>query len=182
MSGDPIEGARVRLAAALARRRVALGFACGAAALWLAEPTWPSVAAGAAVAAAGEALRLWAAGHLEKGREVTSSGPYRFMRHPLYAGSALIGTGVAVASASLWVAGIAAAYLGLVLAAAARAEETHLRATFGRAYAAYAAQRGPGAGAARRWSAARARRNREHVTLVGVAAGFALLALRAAGI
>ena len=29
---------------------------------------------------AGEALRLWAAGHLEKGKEVTRSGPYRWVR------------------------------------------------------------------------------------------------------
>ena len=40
---------------------------------------------------AGEALRIWAAGHLEKGREVTASGPYRWTRHPLYLGSTIIG-------------------------------------------------------------------------------------------
>jgi len=45
------------------------------------------------VAACGELLRLWAAGHLEKSREVTTSGPYRFTRHPLYMGSTLIGIG-----------------------------------------------------------------------------------------
>ena len=33
---------------------------------------------GAVVALVGEALRIWAAGHLEKSREVTRSGPYRF--------------------------------------------------------------------------------------------------------
>ena len=33
-----------------------------------------------AVAALGEALRIWAAGHLNKSREVTSSGPYRGSR------------------------------------------------------------------------------------------------------
>ena len=42
----------------------------------------------------GEALRIWAAGHLEKGREVTASGPYRLTRHPLYLGSSIIASGV----------------------------------------------------------------------------------------
>jgi hypothetical protein len=60
----------------LARNRVRLGFAASALALWLARPTPTSLMAGAIVAVAGEALRIWAAGHLEKGREVTASGPY----------------------------------------------------------------------------------------------------------
>ncbi len=64
----------------LARLRVPLGFACGALALWLARPTPRSIAAGMLVAVAGEAIRFWAAGHIEKGREVTRSGPYRFVR------------------------------------------------------------------------------------------------------
>ncbi len=58
----------------LARRRVALGFLAGAVAFVLAEPTSCSLVAGGAVALVGEAIRLWAAGHLDKGREVTMSG------------------------------------------------------------------------------------------------------------
>jgi hypothetical protein len=39
---------------------------------------WGTWRAGLFVALAGEAsLRIWAAGHLEKSREVTRSGPYR---------------------------------------------------------------------------------------------------------
>src|SRR5918994_3612436 len=97
----------------LARRRVALGFLCSIVAIWLAEPTMRSLAAGAVIALAGEALRIWAAGHLEKGREVTASGPYRLTRHPLYLGSAVIGAGFAVASASLVVSLLVALYLGV---------------------------------------------------------------------
>ena len=74
-----------------ARYRVRLGFAGAAVALILATPTPASLALGAAVASIGEAIRIWAAGHLDKGREVTSSGPYRFTRHPLYLGSSIIG-------------------------------------------------------------------------------------------
>ena len=67
----------------LARRRVALGFIAGLAAIWLSDPTPRSLLIGAIIAAIGEAIRIWAAGHLEKGREVTMSGPYRWTRHPL---------------------------------------------------------------------------------------------------
>lgn len=162
----------------LARWRVTLGFVCGGLALWLATPTWPFLAAGTLVAAMGEGVRLWAAGHLEKSLEVTSTGPYRFTRHPLYLGSTLIGAGIAIASANLWVAGLAAAYLGTTITAAMRAEEAHLREKFGDAYDAYAERRA--APRVRAWSRARAVRNREHHTLAGVGTALCLLALKAA--
>ena len=60
----------------LARWRVRLGYPLGIVAFLLATPTVGSLAIGAAVGAAGEALRIWAAGHLEKGLEVTRTGPY----------------------------------------------------------------------------------------------------------
>ena len=162
----------------LTRFRVALGFALAALVLWLATPEWPTWMAGAWLALGGELLRLWAAGHLEKSREVTSSGPYRYTRHPLYMGSTLIGIGLAVASTSLVVAAIVGLYLGLTLSAARRSEEAHLREKFGDAYDAYAERRA--APMARRFSWARALRNREHHTIAGLAAGFALLALKMA--
>src|SRR5262245_33076666 len=98
---------------------------------------------GAVGAIAGELLRLWAAGHLEKSKEVTQSGPYRYTRHPLYLGSTLIGIGMAVAANDLTVAVIVFGYLALTLTAAMRSGEAHLREKFGDAYAAYAEQRAP---------------------------------------
>src|SRR5260221_11909126 len=86
---------RARVDQALARSRVPLGFVFGAVVMWLAQPTFATLAAGGAIATLGELLRVWAAGHLEKGREVTRSGPYRLIRHPLYAGSAVNGAGAA---------------------------------------------------------------------------------------
>ena len=56
------------------------------------------------LAMAGEALRFWAAGHLNKSREVTASGPYRWIAHPLYVGSSIMGAGLAIASHSTVVA------------------------------------------------------------------------------
>lgn len=161
----------------LARWRVTLGFACGALALVLASPTRGSLLIGAPIALAGEALRIWAAGHLEKGREVTASGPYRWMRHPLYVGSTLLGAGLAAVSNNLIVAALVAGYLALALTAAARSEERHLTSKFGASYEQY--RRGAAPDTARGFSFARARQNGEHRTLMGVALAFVLLVARA---
>ena len=111
----------------LARLRVPLGFLFGALVLWLAAPTPRSLVLGAAIAALGEAMRIWAAGHLNKSREVTSSGPYRWFAHPLYVGSSIMGMGLAVASWSPIVAALVATYLGATLTAAIKSEEAFLR-------------------------------------------------------
>ena len=161
----------------LARRRVALGFLFGLLALWLADPTPRPLAWGALVAIAGELVRVWAAGHLEKGREVTASGPYRLSRHPLYVGSSLMGVGLAIASASLVVAVIVAAYLAVTLTAAIRTEEAHLTEKFGAAYPEYRSGRADAA--PRRFSFARAMRNREYRAMTGLAIALAILTLKA---
>src|SRR5688572_27344661 len=96
----------------LARYRVHLGFLAAVAALVLARPNAVSWRSGLVIAVVGECVRLWAAGHIEKGREITRSGPYRFVRHPLYLGSTLIGVGFSVAAWSLPVAVLCVVYLG----------------------------------------------------------------------
>jgi len=165
-----------RLAKTLARRRVSLGFVAAVAALVLARPTWDAWRAGLLIACAGECLRLWASGHLEKGREVTNSGPYRFLPHPLYAGSVLIALGVVVASRSYAVVAVTSVYMGLTIAAAIRVEEAHLRQAFGSTYEDYRASRAEPM--RRRFSFRRAIGNREYRAVGGLIVGFALLALR----
>jgi protein-S-isoprenylcysteine O-methyltransferase Ste14 len=157
----------------LARYRVALGFASAAVAFWLATPTPASLAAGLALALAGEVVRVWASGHLEKGTEITSSGPYRFVRHPLYFGSALMGLGFIVAARHPAAAVLVATYLGLTLTAAIRAEEAVLDERFAGAYTAY--RSGATAPVARRFSLARVAANREYRAVVGLALGMAVL-------
>lgn len=160
----------------LARLRTRLGFVFGAAVLWFADPTPTSLAVGSAIAACGELLRVWAAGHLNKSREVTSSGPYRWFAHPLYVGSSVMGVGLAVASASMAVTVLIATYLGATIAAAIRTEEAFLRRTFGDAYQRYRRQ---GVSDSRRFSLARARANGEHRAIVGLAVAVLLLVLKA---
>src|SRR5262245_14343803 len=103
---------------ALARLRVTLGFVCGPLVFVLSQPTMRSLAIGMSLAAIGEVIRIWAAGHLNKSREVTTSGPYRWVGHPLYVGSSVMGVGLAIACRSIIVAVLIAAYLVATLIAA----------------------------------------------------------------
>jgi protein-S-isoprenylcysteine O-methyltransferase Ste14 len=161
----------------LARYRGRLGFISAVVALWLATPTPRSLIGGALVAFVGEAIRIWAAGHLEKGREVTVSGPYRFIRHPLYLGSAIIGVGFAIGSNHLVVWVLVALYLAATITAAIRSEERHLTDKFGSAYPAYREGRAPAV--RRRFSVARAIANREYRAVAGLLAVLALLGWKA---
>src|SRR5688572_32787680 len=121
----------------LARLRVPLGFAAFAAAFWLATPTPASLIAGAAIAVVGQALRVWAAGHIEKGREVTRSGPYRLKRHPLYVGSAILGLGFSVAAWSFGTGLLVMTYFLVTYIASVRTEESTLDTRFACAHSAY---------------------------------------------
>jgi hypothetical protein len=161
----------------LARARVPLGFVCGAIVLWFARPDPGLLMAGLPIAVAGETLRVWAAGHLEKSREVTQSGPYRFMRHPLYAGSALMGIGLSVAAASLFVAVLTGLYLFTTIRAAVKTEEAFLRSAFGGDYDAYSQGRNQAGHPAvmRRFSFERAMRNKEYRAMTGLAIASLLL-------
>lgn len=160
----------------LARRRVALGFITAVAAALLARPTWQSWSWGLAVAAIGECIRVWAAGHLEKGSEVTQSGPYRWVAHPLYVGSSILALGIVIAAHSVVVAALAAVYMAVTISAAVATEEAFLRAKFGAAYDEY--RRSPRHAVKRRFSVARALRNREYRAVAGLLIGFGFLALR----
>ena len=88
---------------------------------------WPSALV---IATAGELLRIWAAGHIEKGREITRSGPYRYVRHPLYLGSSLMAIGFIIAARSVAVGVLVAAYMLITLLAAIRTEEASLDEKF----------------------------------------------------
>ena len=181
--GRKPDGLRHVLVASLARLRVALGFVFGVLALVLARPSGRSLLVGMSIAAGGEAIRIWAAGHLRKSREVTVSGPYRWCPHPLYVGSSVMGAGLAVAAASVPVAVLIVIYLAATLTAAIKSEEAFLRRTFGDQYDLYrsgvAAQRRDGAAARRRFSLDQALANREYRAVAGLAIVILLLIWKA---
>ena len=165
----------------IARWRVPLGFATFLVAFWLAAPTPLTFGVGAALALLGLALRIWAAGHIEKGREVTRSGPYRHLRHPLYTGSLIMGLGFVVAAASLWTGVLAALYFTVTYMAAVRTEEATLDARFAGEYSAYREGRATAGSApvTRRFSAQRAfGMNKELRSVGGLGLAFLLLGSR----
>jgi protein-S-isoprenylcysteine O-methyltransferase Ste14 len=160
----------------LARRRVPLGFLTAAITLLFARPTPAMLSIGFAVALAGEAIRVWAAGHLEKSREVTRSGPYHFVRHPLYVGSGVMAAGIVIAANSLVILALAAIYMTTTIVAAVQTEEAFLHRTFGDTYERYSSSTAEPM--VRHFSMARAMRNREYRAALGLLIGFALLALK----
>ena len=168
------------MTATLARLRVTLGFVFGALVLMLAQPTAITLATGTVIALIGECLRVWAAGHLNKAREVTVSGPYRLLAHPLYVGSSIMGVGLAVIANSLIVAALIAIYLAATLTAAIRSEEAFLRGKFGDRYDKYRrAGDAPERDRRRRFSMAQAMANREHRAIAGLGVALLLLFLKA---
>jgi len=93
--------------------------------------------AGTALALAGQALRLWAAGHLTKSSVLAVTGPFAHTRHPLYLGSALIGLGLCVASGIWWSFLLVAVVFALFYLPTVAAEEEWLRDTYGESYDRY---------------------------------------------
>jgi len=122
-----------------ARWRAPIGYPAAALCLWLARPTFGSIAAGAALIVAGLLIRAVAAGHLRKREALAHTGPYAFTRNPLYLGSALLAAGFALASRSWVVAAMVAAYFGIFYAQVMRREAWELREQYGKAFDDYAA-------------------------------------------
>jgi protein-S-isoprenylcysteine O-methyltransferase Ste14 len=120
------------------RYRVPAGWLAGVLVLVLARPTAGSLLGGLPLAIVGEALRIWASGHIEKTRCLATGGPYAHSRNPLYLGSMFLALGVAAASASPWVVLAVAAYFLAFYPPVMREEADFLARTFPEAYAAWA--------------------------------------------
>lgn len=121
------------------RLRVPCGFILLITFAYFSHPSPLSLAIGLPIALCGLLLRAWAAGHLAKNRDLAVSGPYAYMRNPLYAGTLLTASGVVVAASSWILVPIFAAAFLLIYLPAIELEEQHLRVIFP-AYAAYAAR------------------------------------------
>jgi protein-S-isoprenylcysteine O-methyltransferase Ste14 len=147
----------------------------GIAALVLVRPTPLSLALGLPLVLFGEALRLWASGHIEKTKALATGGPYAHTRNPLYVGSLLIAAGVAVAGASWWVALAAAVYFLAFYPSVIREEADFLAKKFGEEYAGWASavplflpRLAPAGPRSSRFDWARVGQNREWRTAIAV--------------
>jgi protein-S-isoprenylcysteine O-methyltransferase Ste14 len=167
----------------VARLRVTCGFILVMAFAWFSLPDVKSLALGLPVSVIGLLLRAWATGHVEKNIRLAESGPYAYVRNPLYLGTLLVAAGFVIASRRWLLAVLFGAVFLLIYLPAIELEEQHLRKLFP-SFAAYA-ERIPALwptlktvrGDERfRWELYV--RNREYQALIGFALGAALLAAK----
>jgi protein-S-isoprenylcysteine O-methyltransferase Ste14 len=168
----------------VARLRVTCGFIMVAAFAWFSRPDTMSLAWGLPVSALGLALRAWATGHVEKNIKLAQSGPYAYVRNPLYLGTLLVAAGFAIASRQWELAVLFGFVFALIYLPAIELEEQHLRKLFPEfgAYAAWVPALWPTLQPVRkpghfRWELYV--RNREYQALIGFLVGALYLIVRA---
>jgi len=151
---------------------------------------------GALVVAIGEATRLWAVHHIgaisrtrsDRLGPLVSSGPFAFIRNPLYVGNIFLWAGFALSAQLVWLAPIVVVLLALEYHAIVRWEEGLLSERIGEPYVQYVAR-------VPRWLPSwsspavpsvpaetfswRQTLFSERGTLIAIGAGFALLWLKA---
>ncbi len=167
------------------KMRVPGGTVLGVVFLLLMHPSTRSMWIGGIVALAGASLRVWASGHIDKGRRLAREGPYALTRNPLYLGSFLMALGILLGGQGYWLLiPFFAFYLGMYIPVM-KAEEDELLQGYGEAFVEYSRQvplffptfSRFGHGASNfLWS--RVIRNREHRTVAGLLAAEAFLVLR----
>jgi protein-S-isoprenylcysteine O-methyltransferase Ste14 len=99
---------------------------------------WP---VGVSIFLLGLLVRIWAQQHLRYRLKVrkllTTTGPYSFVRNPIYLGNILIGLGLIVTSELLWFVPITFLYCFCVYSLVASYEERHLLEKYGESYRRY---------------------------------------------
>lgn len=102
------------------------------------QPSAGGLIAAVALVAIGQSLRLWASGCLKRNVALACSGPYAYVRHPLYLGSLIMGIGLAVAVQSpvWWLLAFLILYVAFY-GPAMHVEELRLQSLFGSEYQEY---------------------------------------------
>ena len=117
--------------------------------LYFAKPTWHTVAVGVPFIVIGELLRIWAVGYagastrartLGAARDLVTTGPYGYVRNPLYLGNFLLSLGVCLVANVYWlvavlIIGYFCQYLPIIAL-----EEAYLLESCGSAYRTYRGQ------------------------------------------
>ncbi len=87
--------------------------------------------------ALGQAIRMWSAGHLVKCDDLTTSGPFGWVRNPLYVGSLLLACGYCAISGGWVVWAVVMPMFIIAHGSAVLWEEKFLLQTYGEAFAGY---------------------------------------------
>ncbi len=107
------------------------------------EVNWKYIAwpLGLAVFFLGVAVRVWAQMHLHYRLRVhktlTDTGPYAYVRNPIYIANTVMLLGLAIFTGLIWFTPIVLAWCILVYRAVVRREEAHLTLKYGQPYVAY---------------------------------------------
>jgi protein-S-isoprenylcysteine O-methyltransferase Ste14 len=67
-----------------------------------AKPRMPGIMVGLILIILGEGFRIWAAGYLQKNETLTVTGPYAYVKNPLYIGSIFIATGFCILASNIY--------------------------------------------------------------------------------
>ena len=164
--------------------RVPIGLVVAASFGWFAHPSAASLAWGLPLAIAGLVLRAWAAGHLRKNQKLTTSGPYAWVRNPLYVGTLLAVGGCLIAAAQPVLFFFNVSAFMVIYTPVVEQEEQHLRKLFPE-YEEYARRvpqfvpRLPGERSGQGFAYGIYRRNKEYKAMLGFLWAYAFLALKA---
>jgi protein-S-isoprenylcysteine O-methyltransferase Ste14 len=100
-----------------------------------AKPNAVGILVGVIVILIGEAIRIWAAGHLQKNEILTVTGPYAYVKNPLYIGTILITAGFCILADNIYLLAAATfAFCFHYIPYKKRVEGDRLRRVFGSRY------------------------------------------------
>ena len=75
-------------------------------------------------------IRMYASGFVLKNKELSTTGPYAYVRHPLYTGNILLLTGMAIMNGQVWASLIALSFFWFYYPTAIEYEDRKLKALF----------------------------------------------------
>ena len=120
--------------------RILLSIAVGGVLYAFAMPTAWTIIAGLPMVLCGEGIRIWSSGHITKNKTLVRTGPYAWIRHPLYLGNFLIGFGFAVMTAQIRLMILYLFAFGVIYYSTITEEENFLQERFGPEYSEYTRQ------------------------------------------
>ena len=115
--------------------RLPLGLILFVAILFLTNPVW--FFPGLIVSIAGELLQVWCFSTIKTKKKLTVTGPYMFVRNPMYIGRFFLVFGIIMMTGSIWLMLASAVIYYFYMVNRVRREEKLLFELFGEDYAAY---------------------------------------------